>query len=103
MAIDAGVQIRFRIRRLQPSLHVFKGLNTVYRIGKRSIHGIIHEIPISMGHKIFPVLLDLGWMAGQTVGRGDNGMDFEAIVVIMILMLFRIHHMAFRAADDMVS
>jgi hypothetical protein len=57
------------------------------------------EISIGMGHEILDVLLNFNRMAGGTVRRGDDGVDFEAIVFEGIFMLFRIHGVAFGAAD----
>jgi hypothetical protein len=56
------------------------------------------EISIGMGHEILTILLGFNRVAGRTVIRGDDDMDFGAIVFEGVFMLFRIQGVAFGTA-----
>jgi hypothetical protein len=98
VTIVAGFGISLDIGFSVGDLHVVIGRNPIGRYHQVVVDGILIEVTMGVGHKVLPVLFYLGGMTDGTILRGDDDMDFIALMLKGILMLSRIYGVTFGAA-----
>jgi hypothetical protein len=99
VTIVAGFGIGLGIGFSVGDLHVVIGRNPIGGYHQVVVDGILIEVTMGVGHKVLPVLFYLGRMTDGAILRGDDDMNFSALMFKGIWMLARVYSVAFGAAD----
>jgi hypothetical protein len=99
VTIVTGFSIGQGIGFFEGDLHVVIGSNPIGDLHQIVIDGILIEVAKGVRHKVLAVLFHLGGMTGCAILRGDDYMDFSALMFKGIVMFTRVYSVAFGAAD----